>query len=141
MVSAEDLQMMKDLRAEGRTYQTIAEETGWSLATVYRHMNGLDKVRYADRERKAYTITNKMVNQMMMMRQNGAKYREIAKEMGVSITTVARYVCPLSNARQRKHEKDRYHRMKQDPVAMAKKRERIRAYLRNLRGNNAEADT
>jgi len=91
MVTPEQVEKMKVLRAQGLTYREIGEKIGRSSVTVYRHLTGTKqrsvatgKTRYSAEQRQ--DILAKIKD---YQRSHGTKKNETIRALGLAPSTVA----------------------------------------------------
>lgn len=82
---------IKELHAQGKSWTTIAKETGISRETIYAH--GLPKQlgRNKEKQRSRRPFTPDMREEAMQLRQSGLTLQAIADNLGVSMTTLRNY--------------------------------------------------
>lgn len=100
-----------------------------------------EKVRVdmvADKERrkrkKQTVITIRMVKQIRQARAAGVTFKQIAKDLDISVEAVTRHASDEVAEKRRKRERERHQRLYTDPAyaeALERKRESARAYYRN----------
>jgi len=88
-ISEEIKQQIIEMRSNGIAYQKIADTLSLSIATVYK---ATSSKKHNERGTGRKPISEKLKQEVIEMRINGATYRQIANVLGLAIGTVHKTV-------------------------------------------------